>query len=213
MADSKIAISALAALMILEPPLSAAQTVYFPPPYPKRFAPCSPSPPSGGAPVVSEFENRWYSEQLSAAAEPSLFEAAGGKASRVGTTIRFTWLRSFDPPVIVRVEGVESRSPRLIAKQLSGNGGYQPGSISKQVDRKLLPAEAEILRKTLQRTRIFGQPALDCSAGMDGAHWLIEGIDRSGYHFVYRWTPEHGQVRETGLAMLKLTGWTFKDVY
>ncbi|HEX7695707.1 MAG TPA: hypothetical protein VF409_14540 [Sphingomonas sp.] len=213
MVDSKIALSALAALMILEPPPSAAETVYFPPPYPKRVASCSPSPPSGGAPVVSDFENRWYSEQLSAAAEPSLFEAAGSKASRAGTTIRFTWLRSFDPPVIVRVEGVESRSPRLIAKQLSGAGGYKPGPISKQIDRKLVPAEAEMLRRTLQRTRVFDVPALDCSMGTDGAQWIIEGIDRTGYHFVDRWTPEQGQVRETGLAMLKLTGWTFKNVY
>jgi len=213
MAESTIAISALAAFMILVPPLSAAQTAYFPPPYPKRVAPCSPSPPSGGTPVVSEFENQWYSEQLSAAAEPSLFEAAGNKARRAGGAIRFVWLRSFHPPVIVRVEGVASPSSRLIAKQMSGAGGYKPGSISKQIDRKLLPAEAEMLRRTLLRTRIFDQPALDCSMGMDGAQWIVEGIDRTGYHFVDRWTPQRGQVRETGLAMLKLTGWTFKDVY
>lgn len=210
MAESKIVISALAALIVVSP-LSAAQTVYFPPPYPERVAQCSPSPPSGGTPVVSEFENQWYSKQLSAAAEPSLFEAAN--SNHANSAIRFTWLRSFHPPVIVRVEGLTSSSPRLIAKQLSGAGGYNPGSVSKHIDRELSSVEVTALRKTLQRTKVFDLPALECSGGMDGAEWIIEGVDDTGYHFIDRWSPSRGEVRETGLSLLKLTGWAFKDVY
>jgi hypothetical protein len=213
MAESKIVFLALAVSMILGSPLPAAQTVYFPPPYPERVAPCSPSPPSGGTPVVSEFENRWYSEQLSAAAEPSLFEAANSNPRRASNTIRFTWLRSFHPTVVVRIEGLTSPSPRLIAKQLSGAGGYKPGSVNRQVDRKLSSAEVVALRKTLLRTKVFDLPALECSGGMDGAEWIVEGVDDTGYHFVDRWSPMRGEVRETGLSLLKLTGWVFKDVY
>jgi hypothetical protein len=188
-----------------------AQTTYFPPPYPKGIAPCSPSPKSGGAPVVSDFENRWYSKYLSAAAEPSLYEA--GRRPGGNDVIRFTWLRSFHPPVTVRVEGLRSASPRLIAKQLSGAGGYDPGGIANQIDRRLSPVEAAALRRALLRPNVFDLPALECGGGMDGAEWIVEGLDRDGYHFVARWGPEHGKVRETGLALLKLTGWTFKNIY
>jgi hypothetical protein len=48
---------------------------------------------------------------------------------------------------------------------------------------------------------------------MDGAEWIVEGVDDTGYHFVDRWSPRRGEVRETGLSLLKLTGWVFKDVY
>jgi hypothetical protein len=205
---------ALATLMMLLgalPQPLAAQTTYFPPPYPKRMAPCSPSPKSNGAPVVSEFENRWYSEQLSAAGEPSLYEA--GRRSANGDVIRFTWLRSFDPPVIVRVEGLESTSPRLIAKQLSGAGGYKPGTIGAQIDRRLSRVEATALRRMLLSTKVFDLPALECDGGMDGAQWIIEGGGKAGYRFVARWSPENGNVREMGLALLQLTGWTFKNIY
>jgi len=189
----------------------AAQTRYFPPPYPERMVPCSPSPKSDGAPVVSEFENHWYSQHLSAAAEPSLYEA--GRRSRNGDVVRFTWLRTFDPPVIVRVEGLGSASPHLIAKQLSGAGGYEPGTVSKQIDRHLSRVEATALKHMLLRTNVFDLPAIECSGGMDGAEWIIEGAGKSGYRFVDRWSPQRGNVRETGLALLKLTGWTFKKVY
>lgn len=191
-------------------PLSA-QTTYFPPPYPKRMAPCSPSPKSGGAPVVSEFENQWYSKQLLAAAEPSLYEA--GQRPGGNDVIRFTWLRTFDPPVIVRVEGLRSASPHLIAKQLSGAGGYDPGVVAKKIDRRLSPVEAAALGRVLLRTSVFDLPAIECREGMDGAEWIVEGLGKDGYHFVNRWSPQHGEVYETGLALLKLTGWTFKNLY
>jgi len=205
---------ALVTLMMLlgtMPQPLAAQTIYFPPPYPKRMAPCSPSPKSDGAPVVSEFEDRWYSKYLSAAAEPSLYQR--GQRPRNGDVIRFTWLRSFDPPIIVRVEGLGAASPQLIAKQLSGPGGYEPGTVNKRIDRHLSPVEATALRRMLLRTNVFDLPALDCNGGMDGAEWIIEGAGTDGYRFVARWSPESGKVRETGLALLKLTGWTFEKIY
>jgi hypothetical protein len=209
----RIGVALATSMMLLGPmPQSlAAQTTYFPPPYPKQIAPCSPSPKSGGAPVVSEFENRWYSKHLLAAKEPSLYEAARRPGGN--DVIRFTWLPSFHPPVIVRVEGLRSASPHLIAKQLSGAGGYDPGVVAKQIDRRLSPVEAVALRHVLLRTNVFDLPALECRGGMDGAKWIVEGLGKDGYHFVARWSPDDGKVHETGLALLKLTGWTFKNIY
>lgn len=126
--------------------------------------------------------------------------------------IRFTWLRSFHHPVVVRVEGIGTASVHLTVKQLSGAGGYAPGAIDKQVARDLSPDEVEALKTVLTRTDVFNRPH-DCNFGVDGAQWLVEAVDGTGYHFVNEWSPERGGVRELGLAMLKLTGWTFPDLY
>jgi hypothetical protein len=59
----------------------------------------------------------------------------------------------------------------------------------------------------------FKTGSKNCDLGADGAEWLVEGIDQKGYHVVSRWSPEQGEVRRVGLAMLALTGWRFKDIY
>jgi len=162
---------------------------------------------------VSDFEAKWYSGQLSAAQEPSLYEAAQGNRQSIGSTVRFTWLRTFHSPVMVRVEGLGSTSPRLIAKQLSGAGGYAPGLVNKRIERNLSPAEANALKAVLSSTRVFESVPAECGLGTDGAQWIVESVDGTGYHFVNRWTPERGGVRELGMAMLKLTDWQFEDIY
>jgi len=163
-------------------------------------------------PIVSEFENKWFSSHLSAANEPSLFH--GRPQNRESNhSIRFTWLPTFDHPVIVRIEGLNSRSARLIAKQLSGAGGYAPGVISKSVDRPLTREEIHILRRLVANARLTTLSAKECSFGMDGSEWLVEIADRNEYHFLNRWTPEQDGVRDFGVAALKLTGWKFKHIY
>jgi hypothetical protein len=197
--------------IVVPSPLSA--TEYFPPSFAKPSLPCGPGSRKD-LPILSDFENKWYSGQLSAAQEPSLYEAANGSARPKGRTVRFTWLRTFHPPVVVRVEGLGTATPRLIAKQLSGAGGYEPGTISKRVERRLSSPEADTLAADVVRTGVFKLPAVECQmGGMDGAEWLIEGVDEGGYHFVNRWTPRQGKVRDLGLAMLALTGWQFEEIY
>jgi hypothetical protein len=48
---------------------------------------------------------------------------------------RFTWLRTFDAPIAVRLDASLDSPPLLIAKVLSGHGGYDPGEI---VERKVV---------------------------------------------------------------------------
>lgn len=47
----------------------------------------------------------------------------------------------------------------------------------------------------------------------DGSQWIVEGIDRNGYHYVNRSSPEDGPVRAFGDFALLLTGWTFEERY
>jgi len=180
--------------------------VYFPPSLIVPSIPC----PAGALRsdgVVSEFKKGWYARQLAAANEPPLFGAPKNES------LRFTWLRTFHKPIIVRLVGLQSPTPRLIAKELTGRGGYDPGTIGRTVSRVLTREEAGAIRTLVARTRVVTQPVDGCRMGTDGAEWLIESNDRAGYHFIDEWSPEKGAVRETGLALIKLTGWTIDPVY
>ncbi len=188
----------------------AASPVYFPPAYERLSMPC---PSLGRAlPRFDELRRDWYSKHLIAAGEPSLFASA--RAGR-GDTLRFIWLRSFDAPVIVRIEGLRGASPHLFAYELDGKGGYDPGRIRRRIERTLQPSEAGDLRRRLvAQNPLTLPPGSDgCESGTDGAQWIIERAIGPRYKMVDRWSPDAGPVRATGMAMLRLTGWKFDAIY
>lgn len=189
------------------------QTAYFAPNLARPTEDCGPGLASKRFPILSDFENEWFSQHLRAAGEPSLYLPTIRTAKTLQSTIRFTWLRTFDPPVIVRIERLNTAEPVLIAKQLSGAGGYDPGKVIRVTTRPLSRNEAKTFKALFARVNIFTQPAQVCEFGMDGAEWIFEGAHGAHYHFTKRWTPEKGVERELGLALLRLTGWKFKVIY
>lgn len=187
-------------------------TSYFPPSLAVPTPNCRDGLVVRKEPQVSAFEAQWFGKHLAAAGEPSLPQAAPAE----GTTIRFTWLRTFHAPVTVRVVGLGSPTPRLVARQLSGHGGYDPGQIALRVDRPLTGPEAKQLIAIITEARPFpsGTETLPpCTLGMDGAEWLMESINRRGYRFNKTWSPSNGGVRRVGMAMLTLTGWRVTPIY
>ncbi len=193
----------------------SATARYFPSPAELPATPCSaPSdrfvPPADKG-AVSEFENSWYSRHLAAAKESSLYRQARGRSP--AATLRFTWLPTFTHPVVVRVEWNAGRHGRLVAKQLSGAGGYDPGTIARTIDRSLTAGEAAKIKALLARTRFFALPVTACDRGLDGSEWLFERTDRAGYSLVKRWSPERGPARQLGETLLGLTGWKFSEIY
>lgn len=156
--------------------------------------------------VLNDFEDAWYSEHLRAAGERPLSFASGSPEA-----LRFTWLRSFHPPVIVRVEWAPTGAATLTATMLSGAGGYQPGEVSNTISRTLTQDEVErllVLRETALR-----EPPVDCTMMLDGARWVVEASGPGGYRYVNRQSPETGAVRELGLALLGFTGWDVEPTY
>jgi hypothetical protein len=160
--------------------------------------------------TVSKVENDWYPRHWEAADEPSLNERSNSPAAAETSTLRFTWLPSFQHPVIVRIERTGNEA-RLVAKQLSGQGGYEPGTIEREVRRPLSAAEVAKLDVILSTTKVLEQRPTECDSGLDGSQWIVEGVNRDGYLFVNRWSPEKGPVREFGEFALLLTGWTIDD--
>jgi hypothetical protein len=121
----------------------------------------------------------------------------------------------------VRVERLRSEHPILVAKELSGKGGYAPGSVTERLIRPLSQEEKRALETALATTNVLSISPKACYQGppgmmtiqLDGAEWIIEAIDSNGYHFVDRWSPQRGAVHEVGLMLLRMTGWKLKPVY
>lgn len=154
----------------------------------------------------------WYSKHLRAAREPSLFQQA--RTGR-GDTLRFLWLRTNHAPVVVRIENMQATRGRLIATELTGKGGYAPGMIARHLDRQLTAGETADLRRRLVAQNPLGLTSGtdECTNGMDGSQWIVERAVGQRYKMVDRFYPEHGPVRATGMAMLRLTGWKFDTIY
>lgn len=161
-------------------------------------------------PVIDDFSNTWYSRLFDLMKEPSLYSFSNDIHHSDSNSLRFTWLRSFDPSVIIRVDFATSASPRLIAKQISDDSR----NFDRRMIRNLSPDEATRLKLLIQRSRILDLPANEgCILQMDGSRWIFEAADKSGYHFVERLSPQSGPAREVGEFLLTLTGWSFGDIY
>lgn len=192
--------------------LPAAAGPYFPPSDAQASIVCDYGRGNRRFAIVDEFQSRWFSQHLAAAGEPSLYLESQRQRDPSALTLRFTWLRTFHAPVIVRIEAAEG-SYRLIARQLSGAGGYSPGQVSQRIDRQLTAHEASRLRTLLSRNHFFDLPGAHCEMGTDGALWIFERADQAGYRVLTRWTPAYGPAHEVGLFLLGLTGWRFEIVY
>jgi hypothetical protein len=166
-----------------------------------------------GVPILSDFEASWYLRQLSAANEASLYGESLDHAKSSTKAYRFTWLRSFHEPIIVRVDVSSDGEMRLTAKRLTGKGGYDPGRVGTTVQRALSAPEENKLRKLFNDNMAISPDSADCIIGSDGAEWILETRVGDSYHFAHRFMPNDGPVREIGLYLLSLTGWHIAPIY
>ena len=75
----------------------------------------------------------------------------------------------------------------------------------------------------LSETKVLDLTAAECmvEAGLpgkmtistDGAEWIVEANEAGRYRFVIRQSPDDGPVRQFGLVLLGLTGWSIEPVY
>jgi hypothetical protein len=152
-------------------------------------------------PKLDAFVVKWYSEQLTALEEPSLFEA---KQDPTLQSYRFLWLRTFHRPVAVRVLIHPDGSGKVITKMADGSGGYKPGKLLVDKAETLPPDRMKKLLEKVEQLSYWTLPARDPKPpGFDGARWIVEGVDHGKYHLVDRWSPTKGPVRELGLYFLR----------
>lgn len=147
----------------------------------------------------------WYSRYLSAFKEPNLRHVSAGE------TFRFTWLRTFHRPIVIRAEKCDGTAV-LYWKTSNGAGGYETGKPSLTKSRELSSEEWARLTKVIRAGNFWDLPSASVGElGFDGAQWVLEANQSGQYHVVDRWGG--GEIREMCLVLLRLTGMRVKDIY
>jgi hypothetical protein len=189
---------------------STTRVLYFSPTLLKQVSAC-PSPNGGYEPAIDRFQVDWFGGELRALGEPSLYLASTEGPTDGSGIIRFTWLRSFHNPVVVRVEFGPDGAAWLTAKERrTGTAGGR----ERRLSRPLTAKEIQQLESLVSSTRVLEQPPSDCAFGSDGSTWIIEAASSPGeYVYINRWSPEAGPVHSLGLQMIAMTGWRFEEIY
>ncbi len=157
-------------------------------------------------PDLDNFVTGWYSAQLIALEEPSLFELAKTPTAQ---SYRFLWLRSFDHPIAVRLDIKADGTGVLTTKMTSQKGGVEPGTLIENTTKPVTAEQTEAFLKKIEQVQFWSltaetpdptEPSGLNHNRLDGADWIVEGVHAGKYHVVKRWSPETGPIRELGIA-------------
>lgn len=153
------------------------------------------------------FVVNWYSKHLHAMEEPLLFNKIINKE-----VYRFLWLRTFDPPIMVRIEKT-GKQHYLYWKKCDGMGGYNPGDIIINKNKKLTKSQWNSFKCRFQKLNFWEAPIGIRSIGLDGAEWILEGVNQSQYKVLSKWSVGKGNYRNACMYLLKLTDLSIKNIY
>ena len=145
---------------------------------------------------------RWYSKQLNALAEPSLWTASKDFGRE---RYRFLWLRTWDHPVSIRIEKNEDGTASLTLKVATGSGGYEPGKLDVTRTKQLSKGEFEAVSARFRTSGFWTMATTEHSNGHDGAQWVVEAANNGQYHLVDRWSPKEGALKDLALHLLQLS--------
>ncbi len=159
--------------------------------------------------IITEFYAGWFTEHLNALGEPPIHSMG-----RNVTAYRFLWLRTFDSPIAIRAETQNSRTV-LSSKQADGEAGFETGRIVVDTWRELADAEWSQIVAMIGEIGFWNLPAENLEAvGLDGAEWVIEGIDAGRYHVCHRWSDVAAEsIAKFGLLLLELSGISVDEIY
>lgn len=153
---------------------------------------------------IATFRLSWYSSYLNAMQEPLLYNLSQD------TIYRFTWLRSFDPPVAIRLQKQNDKII-LFWKMADGAGGYLPGELIVNDKKELTPEEWMNFQKLINQCDFWNMPAQQKTFGCDGAQWIIEAVVNGQYKVVDRWSPRNSDFQKLGKFMIDLTSLNIPD--
>jgi hypothetical protein len=130
------------------------------------------------------FTIAWYSKHLSAMKEQIIFTDKSEKE-----IYRFTWLRTFNNPIAIRIERTDNKY-LLFWKLCDGKGGYDPGKLTINQEKKISEAEWKEFKNRINQVDFWNMKTNSKILGFDGAEWILEGKLNNQYHVVNRWSPK-----------------------
>lgn len=125
----------------------------------------------------SKRDAEYLKVQLEDLAEPCLNQFVIPKSREI---YRFTWLRSFDPPIAVRIEK-DNETIQLFWKQGKGAGGYAPKGIDFSGEKNLSLSEWETFMKLFNMNKFEPEKNNEHIVMFDGASWVLEKKTATNY--------------------------------
>ncbi len=145
------------------------------------------------------FKSDWYSHQLDALQEPSLYRMVKSPSAE---SYRFLWLRSFNNPIAVRLDPKPDGTSVLTTKVANGSGGFRPGVLTENETRVLTKEQTQSFLSKVNEVGFWEAPnPVNDQRGTDGSQWIIEGVKGGRYHVVARWSPTKGVARQLGMLL------------
>ena len=149
---------------------------------------------------------KWYSDHLSAMQEPSLL------ANSADNAFRFTWLRTFDQPISIRVRQNGSKYI-LNYVILDGKGGYEPGKVVNSTEFEIHKKQWDKIIHLAKLSSFFELQPKYCpiyknswiEISGDGAEWILEANYNNRYQVVTRNSPKQGYYRSLCMVFVRLS--------
>lgn len=148
---------------------------------------------------IGEYSDQWYSEQLTALGEKGL------KYSPTHT-YRFTYLRSFDNPLSIRIEISDDGTGILYFAMCDRPLNPYGGDLIATEKKDLTKEQVNTLLQAIEKNDFWNLPVTGDLEGFDGSQWIIEGVSEGKYHIVDRWSPKDDAVYALGNMFLSLYG-------
>ena len=160
--------------------------------------------------ALDTFSNIWYSQALAAFNEPILYHNHSQDE-----IYRFTWLRSFNNPVVIKFERHNS-DYILTTKEIVDYQGYRPDEFIHNDKATFSLFQWTILEATVERSGFWNMQAKNPEpAAHDGAEWILEANVIGKYHCVERQSPQDKTFRDCCLYLLSLSRLNIpqRDIY
>jgi hypothetical protein len=154
-------------------------------------------PPNTFQGRAGEFTVHWYSSVLYMLDEKPLWSA---DPKRV--TYRFVWMRSFHDQVSITMD-VQPEGDGKLRLQI-----YR--RIPGQLESRTEPLSREQVQEVVARIEASGfwhMPTESERRGLDGAEWVLEGVQDSQYHIVTRWNARGTPFGKALLELLRLSNY------
>lgn len=133
---------------------------------------------------------------------------------------RITIIPTFFKPIKIRVEK-HNGEYRIVAKRLSGQGGFDAGTLEVEKSRALKDSEWRHLMSLLAASQFWEMSYLEkepkpnekgeVEICLDGSEWVLEGVRNGEFHAVNRYCPTDKRFQAIGLLLTKLSGFKIKE--
>jgi len=136
---------------------------------------------------VDEGEQKWFGKHLAAMREPILKPDYTNHAQ---FAFRVLYLPTWGRPLSVRYWSSGTNFFRR-SVMLSGNGGYDPGTVKKESEIEVPKEEIDQLNAELEKIKFWSIAPKDDVVGYDGSELILEGIKGREHKVVVRWSPDY----------------------